>query len=125
MSVRTTLLFGSISAMLGVLLGAFGAHALHDRLLSTGRVETFDVAVEYQFYHALALLLTGIVMHDTPSQQLSIASAAFATGIVFFSGSLYVLSIFNLPWTGAVTPFGGVAFIVGWFFFTIHFTKKK
>ncbi|HEY4655927.1 MAG TPA: DUF423 domain-containing protein [Cyclobacteriaceae bacterium] len=124
MQLRATLIFGSLSGMLAVMLGAFGAHGLKDQLLSTGRLESFNLAVEYQFYHSLALLLTGILMRLGATGQLSAAALGFAAGIVIFSGSLYSLSIFDVSWPGAITPIGGICFIAGWLALTLHFVKK-
>jgi uncharacterized membrane protein YgdD (TMEM256/DUF423 family) len=94
-----------------VLLGAFGAHALHGVLDARG-AELWHTAVDYHFWHALALALTAVVARD--SRARTTAAVAFGIGIVLFSGSLYALALGAPHWTGAITPFGGVAFIVGW-----------
>ncbi|HET7360147.1 MAG TPA: DUF423 domain-containing protein [Rhodanobacteraceae bacterium] len=94
-----------------VLLGAFGAHALHGVLDARG-VELWRTAVDYHFWHALALALTAIVARG--GRARTTAAVAFGLGIVLFSGSLYALALGAPHWTGAITPFGGVAFIVGW-----------
>jgi len=125
MSHRTTLIFAAISGMTAVMLGAFGAHALKEHLIATGRLETFNLAVEYQFYHSLALLATGLIAQYGKTRQLSIAAVAFAAGILIFSGSLYILAIFDVPMAGAITPFGGVGLIAGWLFLSLHLYKNK
>ncbi|HLT72170.1 MAG TPA: DUF423 domain-containing protein [Cyclobacteriaceae bacterium] len=125
MQLRTTLIFAAISGMIAVMLGAFGAHALKEHLISTGRLDTYNLAVEYQFYHSLALLATGLVAQSGKTRQLSIAAVSFAAGILIFSGSLYILAIFNVPIAGAITPIGGVGLIAGWLFLILHFYKRK
>ncbi len=100
---------------LGVGLGAFGAHGLADLLESTGRTDTFEIAVKYQFYHAFALLGCALLARQYPAQNdWKRAALLFIIGIFIFSGSLYVLSLTGVTWVGAITPLGGVAFIVGW-----------
>jgi len=109
-SSRAGLLVGFAGAS-AVLFGAFGAHALHDTLSVQGR-ELWHTAVEYHFWHALALVLA--VWTGGGSRAGRFAVAAFAIGIVLFSGSLYALALGAPRWTGIITPFGGVAFIGGW-----------
>ena len=104
----------SLSGMLAVALGAFGAHALKNRL-DDYAMGVFQTAVQYQFYHSLALLAVGVIALSHPQAALLRSSGwLFALGIVVFSGSLYVLSFSGLRWLGAVTPIGGLAFIAGW-----------
>lgn len=125
MTPRNALIVGSLMGMLAVMLGAFGAHGLKPILVSTGRLETFNLAVEYQFYHALALLGTGILWLNAPSKQFSFAALSFIGGIFLFSGSLYFLALLNKPILGAVTPFGGVCFILGWLFLLLGVLQNK
>ncbi len=94
-----------------VLLGAFGAHALRDVLDARG-IELWHTAVSYHFWHALALALVGFAA--VPGRARRVALIALAIGIVIFCGSLYALALGAPRWFGAVTPVGGVAFIVGW-----------
>ena len=104
----------SLSGMLAVILGAFGAHALKARLdqYSQGVWET---AAQYHFYHALALLAVGIVALGQPQSTLLRSSGwLFLLGTLVFSGSLYLLSLTGVRWLGAITPLGGLAFIGGW-----------
>lgn len=93
-----------------VLLGAFGAHALRDALDARGS-ELWHTAVSYHFWHALALAIAAMV---ATGRARRIAIPAFAIGIVVFCGSLYALALGAPRWFGAITPLGGVAFIVGW-----------
>jgi uncharacterized membrane protein YgdD (TMEM256/DUF423 family) len=107
---------GAISGCLAVAAGAFGAHALRDRL-SADALQVFQTGVSYQMYHALALLGVGILLarfSTAGSPWLSAAGWLFVAGSVLFSGSLYVLSLTGITWLGAITPLGGVAFLLGW-----------
>lgn len=110
---RRFAVIGAIAAGLAVAFGAFGAHGLK-ALVTPERLQTFETAVRYQMYHALALLFLGwlTAQHKTP--VVTWAGYFFVAGIVIFSGSLYLLVLTDTPWLGAVTPFGGVAFISGW-----------
>lgn len=112
-SARACLLLGSAYGFLAVALGAFGAHALKARL-SADMLAVWRTAVEYHFYHALALLLVGLLMRSAPSAPLSASGACFATGILLFSGSLYVLALSGVRVLGAITPLGGLFFLAGW-----------
>lgn len=94
----------------GVLLGAFGAHALRG-VLNTDHAQLWHTAVSYQMWHALALALAAF---GGAGRGRRIALAAFAAGIILFSGSLYALALGAPRWTGIVTPFGGLAFLIGW-----------
>ncbi|MCS6824715.1 MAG: DUF423 domain-containing protein [Cytophagaceae bacterium] len=108
---------GSILGMLGVAVGAFGAHGLQKILLAHNRVETFETAVKYHFYHGLALLVLGLFLYIKPTNLYLIWSGyLFIAGVIIFSGSLYILSLTNVKWWGAVTPVGGIVFILGWLF---------
>ncbi|HUF43116.1 MAG TPA: DUF423 domain-containing protein [Verrucomicrobiae bacterium] len=104
---------GSLMAFLAVGLGAFGAHSLKDRL-SPDMLNIFEVGVRYHMYHALGLLAVSWAISRWPESNLNAAGWAFIVGIVIFSGSLYILSIFGVRWLGAVTPLGGIAFLIGW-----------
>lgn len=120
-----TLSAGAIFGMLAVILGATGAHTLKDTLASLGRTETFELAVRYQFYHAFALLVTGLLMPQISSAKMKYAAMLFTGGIFLFSGSLYVLCITGITLLGAVTPLGGVAFIAGWILMLLAIAGKK
>jgi len=125
MNKESTLLWGAIMGGISVALGAVGAHALKPALLASGRVETFELAVRYQFYHALALLLTGVVMSQTAGRSLRYCTVCFLSGIVFFSGSLYGLCFSQGIPFHYITPFGGIFFILGWIFLALGVYKKK
>ncbi len=104
----------SLSGMLAVAFGAFGAHALRDRL-DDYALGVFETAVQYHFYHSLALLAVGVIALQQPQAALLRSSGwLFLLGIVVFSGSLYLLSMTGMRWLGAVTPLGGLSFIAGW-----------
>ena len=108
-----------IAAWLGslsVALGAFGAHTLK-AFLSPQSLTTFETGVRYQFYHVFALALTGLLYRFYPNKKIKLAGNLFIVGMILFSGSLYLLSILgaeNIRWIGAITPLGGLFFIVGW-----------
>lgn len=102
---------GAILGGLSVVLGAFGAHALKE-ILSPDRLVTFETAVRYQFYHALALLAVGQFAAD--NAWAGRAGSLFTLGIAVFAGSLYLLCATGITILGAITPFGGLAFIAGW-----------
>ncbi len=108
------ILIGSISGMLSVMIGAFGAHALKTTLEANQRLETFETAVRYQFYHSLALVLLGLIMMHAPHKAYTVSGYGFIAGILIFSGSLYTLSLTGITKLGAITPLGGLAFIIGW-----------
>ena len=104
---------GSLFGFLGVLLGAFGAHALKSRL-SPEMMAIFEVAVRYQLVHALALLGVGLAEGRAEPRGLRIAGGGFALGTLIFSGSLYLLIATGVRGWGAVTPLGGLSFMTGW-----------
>lgn len=104
---------GAVFAGLAVVFGAFGAHALRASL-SPDDLATFEIGVRYQMYHALALMGVAWATTQWESGALPVAGWAFVAGIMIFSGSLYTLVLTGQRWLGAVTPIGGVAFIVGW-----------
>jgi uncharacterized membrane protein YgdD (TMEM256/DUF423 family) len=111
---RTFLLIGSILGFLGVAFGAFGAHALRSRL-SPEMLAVFETGVRYQMYHAFAILIVAAAIgHLGTARLLVLAGWAFFIGVVLFSGSLYVLALTGVGILGAVTPFGGLLFLLGW-----------
>jgi len=114
MNLKNTLLAGTLFGFLGVALGAFGAHAWKPLLLESGRLDTFELAVRYQFYHSLALLITGILQHLFRSHVFRYTSIMFSCGLLLFSGSLYVLCFTGLTGVALVTPVGGLLLIAGW-----------
>jgi uncharacterized membrane protein YgdD (TMEM256/DUF423 family) len=106
---------GALFGASGVVLGAFGAHALASRFSESNQA-TWDTAVTYQLTHALALLVVGLLARDSgaSSTALSVAGWGFIVGVALFSGSLYLLAVDGPRFLGPVTPVGGAAFIVGW-----------
>jgi uncharacterized membrane protein YgdD (TMEM256/DUF423 family) len=112
---RLFFVLGSVSAFIGVALGAFAAHGLKARL-PLELLATFEVGVRYQMYHALALLAVAWACARWPGGAALAAGWLFVAGTVLFSGSLYLLSLTGEKWLGAITPFGGLAFLAGWAF---------
>ena len=111
---KILIVLGCVTAALGVIMGAFGAHGLESRL-SADRLEIYNTAVDYHLYHALGLIVLGITMKVTESSTLLLWSAGIMlVGMVLFSGSLYLLTLTGLRWLGIITPFGGTAFIIAW-----------
>ncbi len=104
---------GALLAALAVIMGAFGAHVLKGQL-DAGAMKVFQTAVDYHLYHALGLILVGVLYKAAPSPILAWAGGLMAGGIVVFSGSLYLLGTTGVKWLGAITPLGGAAFIVAW-----------
>ncbi|MEQ1855286.1 MAG: DUF423 domain-containing protein [Longimicrobiales bacterium] len=111
--MRLFFTLGCVLAALGVGLGAFAAHGLRS-ILNEADLDTFEVGVRYQMYHAFALLAVAWAIERWGSQTAVMAGWAFVVGIVVFSGSLYMLVLTGPRWLGAITPIGGVAFLVGW-----------
>lgn len=111
--------YAAILGALSVALGAFGAHALK-KFVEADAVATFDTGVRYQFYHTFAVLVVGILYRRMPGKLMEWAGILFISGIVLFSGSLYLLTYLNATETvglngvGAITPLGGLCFIAGW-----------
>ncbi|MCZ6673660.1 MAG: DUF423 domain-containing protein [Verrucomicrobia bacterium] len=99
---------------LGVALGAFGAHGLKDRLVETGHLENWQTATLYLFVHALALLILSMGSSQRPDRKLKWVGWFWVSGTLIFSGSLYLLSLTNISMLGAITPIGGVCFLLGW-----------
>jgi len=111
-------------AALAVICGAFGAHALKTKL-SSESLQTFETAVRYQFYHAFGLLAAGILYASFPGKLLQWSGNLFITGIILFSGSLYVLcGLPSMKWIGVITPIGGLCFITGWILLAVAVAKK-
>lgn len=108
------LILSSIFGFLSVALGAFGAHALKQKF-NDYQMGIFQTGVQYQFFHTLALFLVGVLFLKSPEVSLlKYAGYAFTFGIVIFSGSLYLLAATQVKVLGAITPIGGVSFLIGW-----------
>jgi uncharacterized membrane protein YgdD (TMEM256/DUF423 family) len=119
MSGEFWLRVGAISGAMAVAMGAFGAHGLRQRviskLLDPHVLDVFDKAAQYQMYHSLTLLAVGILaLTGRSSPALAVAGWGFLIGIVLFSGSLYAIALTGISKLGAITPIGGVSFLVGW-----------
>lgn len=111
---RLFVALGAINAALAVILGAFGAHALRARI-SPEMLSVYHTGSQYHFYHALGLLLVGVLASQFQNDRaLQISGFLMLAGIVLFCGSLYLLAVSGVTWLGAITPLGGVAFIAAW-----------
>jgi len=115
--------------MLAVILGAFAAHALKQRL-DPEQLRIFEKGVTYQFYHSFALIATGILYSSFPHKALKSATVLFGLGILLFSGSLYLMAVLStigvaLGPFGIITPFGGMAFIIGWACLLVVLLRKS
>ncbi|MFT5452824.1 MAG: uncharacterized membrane protein YgdD (TMEM256/DUF423 family) [Enterobacterales bacterium] len=118
------LMAGTIGCFLSVALGAFAAHSLKE-LLTEQLLTTFHTAVQYQFFHSLGLIMIALVLSQKPKvNYLNIAGMAMIAGIVLFSGSLYILALTGITSFGIITPFGGIALLVGWSYFSIAVWKE-
>ncbi len=126
---KRALTAGAMFAALAVILGAFGAHALKEKL-AVDQLAVFETGVRYQFYHSFALLITGVVFPAFPAKSLRLAATFFIAGIVLFSGSLYAMSLLSITGAslgpvGIFTPIGGLFFIMGWMAFFLGVMKKQ
>jgi uncharacterized membrane protein YgdD (TMEM256/DUF423 family) len=120
--VRWLAAAGALFALAAVAAGAFGAHALKS-WLAADRLGTFETAVRYQGLHALALIACAWVLQSWPGRMAFAAGVCFAVGTVLFCGSLYALALLGEPRFGAVTPFGGIAFLAGWILLAVAILK--
>ena len=110
---RLFMLLASLSGFIAVAAGAFGAHALKKRL-SEDMFAVFEVGVRYQMYHVFALIAVAWMISKSASPVLTTAGVCFVIGSLVFSGSLYLLALTGTRWLGAITPIGGLAFLLGW-----------
>jgi uncharacterized membrane protein YgdD (TMEM256/DUF423 family) len=122
--VKFWLISAGIFGFLSVALGAFGAHTLKNILDDYGK-SIYEKAVLYQMFHSIVLFVVGILQHLVKDTSFSIAGWGFWIGIVLFSGSLYLLAATGIKWLGAITPFGGVAFLFGWFWLVLTIIKGR
>lgn len=125
MNQKSNLLMGALLGLSGVALGAFGAHALRPMLSESGRLDTYELAVRYQFYHAFALLAVGILQHYLTSKYFKISGLFLGLGVLLFSGSLYLLCFTGVTSFAMVTPAGGVLMIFGWLFMAVGIYGAK
>lgn len=121
---KLVLMIAAAFLAFAVAFGAFGAHALKTHL-SAEMLQTWKTAVDYHFYHALGLLLVGILSFYMPSVALKWSAALLVVGIVLFSGSLYTMALSGITWLGAITPIGGISFIGGWIMLFVAVWKKS
>lgn len=117
--INKHIFWGSLVCALAVALGAFGAHAWKDYLISINRLDTFETATQYQMYGGFALLIVGILQNQLASKPLKIAGYLFLTGSIIFPGSLYLICITQQKFWGAIAPIGGLAFIIGFLLLAI------
>mgnify|MGYP000232201850 FL=1 len=119
------LFLGTTFAFLGVVFGAFGAHALKT-MITPELLAVYQTGVTYQMWHAFGLIAIALIQqHDPQSALLKWAGALMFLGIVLFSGSLYLLAILDLPVLGKITPIGGVSFLISWSLLVIFSGKKQ
>ena len=120
---RLAIILGASNAALAIIFGAFSAHAL-EKSLSERMLSVFKTAVEYHLYHALGLIVLGLLyQHYNDSYLIRLSIFTMLSGIVLFSGSLYILSLTGISWLGIITPFGGIAFILSWTMVAIAFLR--
>lgn len=110
---RSFILLGALNGFIGVALGAFGAHGLEGKL-PADLLRVWEKGVDYQQFHAAALLLIGVLLRFEDVRRIRLAGWCLLAGILLFSGSLYALALSGLRPLGAITPFGGVSFLIGW-----------
>ena len=123
--IKFFFLFASLSGLVSVVLGAFGAHALRGRL-DERAMHAFETGVNYQFTHTIMLLVCCFMIEQWGKQSyLEYAIYAFMLGIILFSGSLYLNAVAQLKWLGPVTPLGGVCFILGWALLTVAIWQRQ
>ena len=120
--MKLVLSVAALSGLLAVALGAFGAHGLK-AIISPEMLEVYKTGIQYQFYHTFALLAVGILMNFNQSKALKWSAYLFMTGIILFSGSLYVLAISGVKVLGMITPFGGITWIAAWILLFVHCRK--
>lgn len=122
---------GAIFGGLAVALGAFGAHGLQNLTTDPEILQPFETGVKYQMYHAFALMVTGLIAERMPNRWMRWAGTWFITGILFFSGSLYIITFLKIQesdavkWIGALTPLGGLLLIAGWMCLLAGVTRKQ
>lgn len=123
-TVNLIIAFGALNAFLAVAAGAFAAHGLKDTL-SAEYLSVFRTAADYQMMHSIGLILIGLLNKQEKSICNNSAALFMLTGIILFSGSLYILAITGIKWLGIITPFGGVCFLIAWLTLAVNYLKKK
>lgn len=124
MEPKTFVIIGACSALLSVVLGAFGAHALKQQVTDAARLNAFEVGVRYQMYHSLALILIGLLLFHFSHFFVPLAGWVMLIGMAIFSLSLYLLSITGLKAFGIATPIGGVVLVVSWLLLVVGLFKS-
>ncbi|HCW07559.1 MAG TPA: DUF423 domain-containing protein [Cytophagales bacterium] len=124
MNQKLTFITGALFGMLSVGLGAFGAHALKNLLTQHGRTETYELAVKYQFYHGITLLVLGLLMEKFHNNLMAWSSLSMTLGILFFSGSLYLFALTNQKMFAMITPIGGLFLLAGWAIMLLAIVKN-
>ena len=120
--MKSFIILGSILTGFAIIIGAFGAHIIKTKVPFED-LAIFETGVKYHFYHALGLILVGILGFYYPHETLKVSGLFFTIGILVFSGSLYLLVITDLRWLGALTPIGGFFYIIGWFVLAFNIYK--
>ncbi len=115
---------GALFGAFGVMIGAFGAHALRPMLEASGRFDTFETAVRYQFYHALALLVVGILSQNSEEKLIKYSGIFLLAGLIIFSGSLYTICFSGITSFGIIAPIGGILLVIGWLLLFYSIIKK-
>jgi uncharacterized membrane protein YgdD (TMEM256/DUF423 family) len=129
MKQKNILLLGIVMAATAVMLGAFGAHGLK-KIVTPEQLDVFKTGVQYQFYHAVGILIVGIIAQHIEHHLIKRAAWMFILGIIAFSGSLYLMTLLfalnteGFRWIGAITPIGGLLFITGWIMLGFGILKK-
>jgi|SRR5690625_267511 len=116
MILKALVLIGALYGFISVALGAFGAHGLEGKI-SEDALKTWEKAVQYQMFHAISIIVTGLALTKFQSGTLLFSGWAFVIGVLLFSGSLYVYSTTGIRMLAMITPFGGVIFLIGWILF--------
>ncbi len=118
------LLIGSFFGFLSILFGAIGSHLLEDQLFWSQRIDTFELAVRYQFYHVFLLLILGLSYDFFEKKYIHYAFYSCVAGIILFSGSLYTLCLTNISLFGSITPIGGLCLMLAWALFSISIFRS-
>ena len=130
MKQKNILLLGIVMAATAVILGAFGAHGLK-KIVTPEQLDVFKTGVQYQFYHALGIIIAAIIGQQIEHNLIKRAAWLFLFGIIAFSGSLYAMTLFyalnteGVKWIGAITPVGGLLFILGWIILGLGISKNQ
>jgi len=120
--IKLFIISGACGCALSILLGAFGAHLLENQLIQ-GDFEIYETASRYLFYHSIGLILIGILESKFNSPLIGLSGKVMLSGMILFTGSLYLLLIINTTWLGLVTPFGGTLLIASWILLAIGILK--